>query len=600
MQNSRILFLLILLAALPALGLSSTRAVKPEISEHLLNQAWKAVWVSAPDRDRTSYGVFHFRRRFELEGKPGKFIVHISADNRYKLFVNGHEAGDGPARGDLEHWRFESYDLADRLRPGSNVIAAVVWNFDEHAPYAQMSHSTAFLVQGNSEAEEVVNTGEHWKVFENKAYSPVRITRDRIPSFHVTGPGDRVDGNSYPWGWEKPAFDDSAWEQAEPITKSRAWPRGVRDGGGYWCLVPRMIPQMEKKIEGPFIVRRGPDQFKAFLNKPWDEEPLTVPPGSKISLLLDKTHLTLAYPEFTVSGGAGSMISVTYAEAMFDDQRQKHHRDKVEGMNIIGNYDEFLPDGEAERLFTTLWVRTYRYIQLDIETADQALTIHPPASRFAAYPFEQAAVFKSDDPSLEKIWEVGWRTARLCAGETYFDCPYYEQLNYIGDTRIQALISLYVTGDDRLMRKAIMQFDDSRIPDGLTQSRYPTRIIQIIPPYSLFWIAMVYDHWMHCDDPEFVRSFLPGIRGVIEWFAGQVTENGLLGNLPWWNFVDWADEYRSGVPPGAVDGENAVISLQFVYVLQYAARLSEAFGRQCEADQYRALADRVGRAVMDR
>jgi alpha-L-rhamnosidase len=67
---------------------------------------------------------------------------------------------------------------------------------------------------------------------------------------------------------------------------------------------------------------------------------------------------------------------------------------------------------------------------------------------------------------LKKLWEVGWRTARLCAGENYFDCPYYEQLQYEADTRIQSLISLYIAGDDRLMRKAITDFFNSRVAEG--------------------------------------------------------------------------------------------------------------------------------------
>ena len=71
----------------------------------------------------------------------------------------------------------------------------------------------------------------------------------------------------------------------------------------------------------------------------------------------------------------------------------------------------------------------------------------------------------------------------------------------MGDTRIQALISLYVDGDDRLMRKAIKMYDYSRSYEGITTSRYPSRVPQYIPPFSLYWINMVHDYWMYRDDP---------------------------------------------------------------------------------------------------
>ena len=88
-------------------------------------------------------------------------------------------------------------------------------------------------------------------------------------------------------------------------------------------------------------------------------------------------------------------------------------------------------------------------------------------------------------------------------------------MQYAGDTRIQALISLYVSGDDRLVRKAIRMYDLSRSYEGITCSRYPSHIPQYIPPFSLYWIGMIHDYWMHRSDDAFVRSFLPGIRTVL-------------------------------------------------------------------------------------
>ena len=98
------------------------------------------------------------------------------------------------------------------------------------------------------------------------------------------------------------------------------------------------------------------------------------------------------------------------------------------------------------------------------------------------------------------------------------DCPYYEQLQYAGDTRIQALVSLYTTGDGRLMRNAIEQLNDSRTAEGATDARAPSVAQQYIPPFSLWWIGMVHDYYRYVDDPAFVREMLNGVRAVLGFY----------------------------------------------------------------------------------
>ncbi|MBW7998000.1 MAG: Bacterial alpha-L-rhamnosidase [Candidatus Glassbacteria bacterium] len=561
----------------------------------LLSEQWDASWISAPGADPKGFGVYHFRKSLRLAGRPEKFVVHVSADNRYKLYVNGVETGSGPSRGDLWHWRFETYDLAPLLGEGVNQIAAVVWNFGKHVPYAQMTWETGFLMQGDSDAESSVNTGTDsgWKVLDDKSYSPIPINTSTMGAFTVVGPGERVDGHRYPWGWLEPGFDDEGW--ADAVQTALACPRGIRWMRSHRHLVPRTIPPMELSSQQAPVVRRM-EGAGAAAGKPLSG--LVIPAGSKAKFLLDQTRLTAAYPLLALSGGRDARIRLTYAEALVDSAGHKAHRDSVDGMSLFGYYDEFIADGGEGRVFSTLWWRTFRYLELAISTGDQALVIDSLTSLYTGYPFRQQAEFVSDDRSLKEIWDVGWRTARLCAGETYFDCPYYEQLNYVGDTRIQALISLYAAGDGRLARKAIAQFDDSRLPDGLTQSRYPSYMTQVIPPYSLFWVAMVHDWWMYRGEEDYIRSLLPGIRGVIDWFASRLDRSGMNGALPWWNFADWADEYDAGVPPGADEGGSALISLQLVYAARMAAEMAEALGSPGEAERYGLLADRVGKAVL--
>src|SRR5262249_19651136 len=155
-------------------------------------------------------------------------------------------------------------------------------------------------------------------------------------------------------------------------------------------------------------------------------------------------------------------------------------------------------------------------------TQDDTLIWRGIGNTATAYPFKENASFLSDDYRLLDIWKIGWRTAKLCANETYYDCPYYEQLQYVGDTRIQAMISLYVSGDDRLMKKAIDDISHSFIPEGLTQSRYPSRDLQVIPTFSLWWVCMIHDYWMHRKDDAFVRSHLNGIASVLNWYGAKM------------------------------------------------------------------------------
>ncbi len=567
-----------------------------DINPDLFRKFWPANWITCPDSDPYGYGVYHFRKSFDLGKKPEKFIIHVSADNRYILYVNGNYVTYGPARGDQEHWRFESIDISSQLKKEKNVIAAVVWNFGKHIPFSQMTNQTGFIICGNSPEEFIINSDDSWNVIKNEAYQPISGFGELLNTFIVVGPGDHVDGSRYPWGWEQLNYDDSEWLRPTVITTGK--PRSVGTNGE-WMLVPREIDFMQISFEPFLSVRRsqGIEFPISYLNSGND---IRVPSQHKVSFLLDQGYLTKSFPRLIISHGDQAKITITYAEALFDETGKKGNRNEIEGKKMIGNYDIFIADGGDSRIYMPLWFRTYRYLKVEIETKDQPLLIHQLLSSPTGYPLKQNSSFDSDDERLKDIWEVGYRTAKLCAGEIYYDCPYYEQMQYVGDTRIQALISLYVDGTDKLMRKAIKLYDNSRISDGLTQSRYPSSSMQIIPPYSLFWIAMIYDYWLYRGDPEFVKSYLMGIRNVLHWFEERIDDNGMLGSLEWWNFVDWADEWPwdnetgvGGVPYGVADGNSSILSLQFAYALDMAAKIHEAFGEEFYGEKYRTLSEKI-------
>ncbi|MGO4884513.1 MAG: alpha-L-rhamnosidase N-terminal domain-containing protein [Bryobacteraceae bacterium] len=560
-------------------------AANPE----LLSHEWSAHWISVPATSPFDYGVYHFRRTFNLSAAPSAFLIHVTADNRYKLYVNGVLVSLGPARGDLHHWRYESVDIGHHLKAGKNALAAVVWNFGDLAPEAQITNQTGLLVQGDREAERIVDTGTPWKCARDTAYSPAPPDAAMSHFYYAAGPGEKIDAKLYPWGWEQPDFDDSSWKTAQ--VDSRGSPRDAQDGPNSWMLVPRSIPPMELTPQPITVLRSGGPSRE-------------IPPYAHVTLLYDQTYLTTGYPQLTLSGGTGAKITIGYAESLFlPGFRDKGNRNQIEGKQFIGTHDLFIADGGLHRRFEPLWWRTWRYLQLTIETQDHPLTIDDLQGVYTGYPFERKARLDAGSSEIQKILDTGWRTARLCAHETYMDCPYYEQLQYAGDTRIQALVSLYTTGDGRLMRNAIELLDSSRSAEGATYSRAPSRLQQYIPPFSLWWIGMLHDYWMYQDDPAFVARMLPGVRAVLWFFAAHQQAGASLGRMPWWNFVDWTKEWTDGTPPALATGNSAPLDLQLLLAYQWAAEMEAALGNKSLAEEDRqsaaTLRDTVRRLYWD-
>ncbi len=564
--------------------------MSPRTPVDLFGRRWPAHWCRHPDAaHRYRSAVFLYRRTLTLDAEAladgAPFVVHVSADQRYRLYVNGQSVVWGPARGDTRHWRYETVDLAPYLSPGINVLAAHVHYFEPEAmPQAQISVEAAFLMQGDSDREAAVNTPVDWLVHHDAAYDFGRADADALHTYCVVGPSEQMDCTLHPFDWQSPDFDDSAW--ATPVRIGRAAaPFGLSDSESHWWLVARTIPAMEETPQ-PFgrVVRASGIDTPA--DWPASNAPLIIPPRTRATLLLDHGVETCAFPEIVVSGGTGATLRLAYTEALVRASTEaayesdKGHRDDTGLDRVVRGYaDSWTLDGGADRLLRPLWWKTFRYAELTVETGDTALTIDRLTSVYTGYPFEERARFHAPEiDDAPALWEIGWRTARLCAHESYMDCPYYEQLQYIGDTRIQCLVSLYTSGDSRLFRNALAHIDASRLPEGLTQSRFPVNTPQVIPPFSLWYIGMVADYARHVpNDDAFLHSLLPGIRGILDWFRDRLRPDGLLGKLEFWNFVDWANEWSGGVPPGAREGGSAIVTLQYALACKDAGSLCSYF-----------------------
>ncbi len=591
----RFLLIVIILSQTPNICFAQ---MQDKINPKYFTGQWEAYWITHPDSHLYDYGVFHFRKSFQITDISSEFIINVSADNRYRLFVNGEAVCHGPARGDFSEWFYETIDIGPFLIEGKNTIAAMVWNAGEHRPKAQVSDKTAFIVQGNSVHEQIVNTGTGWKVIENKAFTPILykdIDERLFKQYYVAGPLDSVVAKLYPWGWEDVNFNDDNWSRIRLLNR----PSREHTYHQKWTMEPRHIPMLTSEYQRLKKVARTSVDFNTekFIT---GNSSITIPPNSSATILFDNTFQTNGYPELKVSDGKNSLIKIRYAETFILPGLKKEHRDSLQA-ELIGVNDVFIPNGENGIVFRPLWTRTFRWLQLEIETGAQPLVLEDLQYEYSAYPTKIIANFNSNDPMLTKIWDASIRTQILSAQETFVSDLYWEQMQYLGDTKVQGLAYLLMTGDEILYKLALEQFDNSRIPCGLTQSRHPGDLVQVIPLYSLVWVTMMHDYMMYGKDPEYVRQFIPGMLAVLNWFENQLTENNLLPKLPYWNFIDWAYMPRyEEIMSQAGNPELSIHTMLYSYTLKQAEEIFHWAGEDYHAKRFKEIRTRVNNSVKSR
>jgi alpha-L-rhamnosidase len=567
-----------------------------------LTQVWPTVWVEAAEGTSKDFSVNYFRKTFELDVLPDSLLIHTSGDQIYQLFVNGHYVTRGPQTGDLRHWHYETTDIKPFLMVGKNVIAAAVMNYGSHPPDARLTVQTGFLLAADKKEFRFLNTGESWKAIQSKAYSANRVDATQVRGYYGGGSREIVDGRLHIWNWEQPDFEDSSWKPAKFIERAYAktclW-------ASRWKLTPRTLPQEEFEIQRFSQVRQSenaaiPGEF------PLKTADIVIHPNTRATILLDFGKVTTAYPILTTSKGRNASIKITYSEAGYLGDvrnREKGNRNDVEGKSFTGYFDLYVSDGEVGRVYKPFWWRTFRYVLLNIETTEDELVINDFTTEFSAYPFSVQSKLeiisdKADTALISRIIETGIRTVRLCSHETFNDCPYYEESQFQGDARIQALVSYLNFGDGRLGKNAIEQFSWSMNEEGFQSARYPTNSMYYIPNYSLYWIGMLHDYMMYFDDEAYVKSKLNVSRNILKYFISLQRADGTIKKPAYHNFVDWS--FKEGEPPFDAQGYSAIVDLHFLMALQWAILLEEYAGEKQYIKRYKGLAKKISSSIRDK
>ena len=540
---------------------------------------WSSEGVWGGNTDGRPVQVRWFSRT--LSWQPGWTVrLALSADTRYLLYVNGVIVARGPQKGDVAHQFYDVLDLTENLRNGENLLSVRVDGQSHAFPYfpyngpsaSEMSDACLFATDGavcdaTGVVRESLASDARWWVTMDRS---LNFQSDPVGSY--VGFTERCDLTVLPDRFFLvPPSPAGGWEPATMVHQA-VRPDTALDPFLPHRLMPRSIAPLTAIPRGFAAIRAGTGALSggAFV--------VSIAARTTVTVILDAGVVATAWPRLRWQGGQAAEVVIAYAEC-FKFAGRKEHRDRIDG-EFVGYRDRVVLSRALHEWQPLHW-RAFRYIELTIQTRDEALQITSLDALTCAYPLTEAQPFRCSDPQLEKIWEVGLRTQRACAHDTFEDCPYYEQLQYAGDAQMQINLVYSVFGEQRLPRQAIRFFHWSRLPEGITQSRYPSRPTQVIPSWSLHYVLMLSDWWWQTGDAVAIREEARAAVEVLRWFFDRRDASGLVGALPYWCVADWSPEWVAqygGNIPGVKDGPSALINCQVIAAAEALAEVLTVLG----------------------
>ena len=342
-----------------------------------------------------------------------------------------------------------------------------------------------------------------------------------------------------------------------------------RDSNGMECIIT------PKHAQAPELV-----QWNEFLQGKCS---LTIPPDASYAVLVDLKDYFCAYPFADLSGGdRQSSVRISWTESLYQGETDdKENRNDFLGKRFchICQSDRFYDFDSVERRYYSFWWRAGRYLLIRIQNGKEPFTLKKLGLYESRYPLEMESRFQCSDDSLNRLQPMMIRAMQMCSHETYMDCPFYEQLMYVGDTRVECLTGYIMSKDHRLQQRAIDLFDWSRsLWDGLTSEHYPSSCPQLSATFSLIWPWMLADFVQYRPyDRTWFQGVRRSVRSMLIAMAQYWTDDKHLHNLPGWSFVDWVPTWsRNGLPPpGENKGSSALYTLHYLGALKAAESLEE-------------------------
>jgi len=554
-------------------------------------EQWQAKWIWVHGQEKESNVYVETRKRFELQGKAERAALKVTANQFYKLLINGTEVGRGPAPSDNKWKYYDTYEVAEYLQRGDNVIALIAYNFGTETIVTQQLQGPGGLLlqldlvlegEGTDLGGSIgtgtgtgipmtIATGEDWKCRRSRRWHPKPSRQHKWRGFREIYLAQEEDG------WEQVSYDDTDWPDAHVVAAAcqpdSSWPR----------LLPRDIPPLKESIRRPSAVVAS-EAFFGFivdaeaLLEEQEQRVLSVDasvPGSFPQITYDFEREVVGYPELTVEAPEGGVVQLFYGESLELELTDTFILKK--GLNRLSPFAR----------------RAFRFIKLAVQATPQPIAIKELTLRFVHYPFPEQGSFRSSDELLNRIWETGKYTTLVNSQNHFEDCPHREQALWVADAVVMAKVVYQTFGDAAIVRKSLLQSARIQHEAGSIAGTGPEYNPFTLPDFCAHWLFGVHEYWSYSGDTAFLDEVWPHVVKLSEWFAEQEDASGLFARADrqgWWCFIDWSDDIERQ------DRVTAISCFYYKY-LRLTAELSLQMGERERAAALQEKAERLRNAI---
>ncbi len=566
-----------------------------------------ARWIGSSHPFDLQEAYIRFRCSFELTTLPYSALLSLTADSRYKLWVNGALVAHGPRRCYPDGQSVDELDIAAALRPGSNLIAVLVYQ-PGYSHFAYVHRAMAGLLGWLCIDEEIViQTDSSWRVSRDQSYSPA------VPRVSIYGSGVEDKDLRKDDPWQLPGFNDQEWSAARVVGPSTGYPWTSLEARGIPLLIEARLPatliaaRVSSASNAPVYTAEHVTgfEFHEALAQGW---------SSAVGHRLPSTNMTIDDKAVWLQLDQASGETSYWVFDLGRDYLCRAHvsvRGASGGETLLVSYLETLKENEplfsdpstycrmrptdrftlraGEQQVDPFTFRGGRYLLFAVHGSTQAQVQFSCLS--ASYPLHQSRHLTAVDPVLQDVIELCETTFHACLHDGFVDSVWRESSQWVGDALPQALIMQSMSDDVQPLRQAVRMAGQGAYSDGVLPGVAPGEVhAYTVVDYNFSWVELLSLYLEITSDVAFVQEHWPVLVDMLARFDQDIAQDKLIRSQPGRRlFLDWA--------PVSRQEPNAIYNLRYLLALSKAGDMAEQLGLPEAAAGWRRQADNLGSAI---